>query len=204
MRSVNMGKGRMEAFSDGVIAVIITIMVLELKVPKGHDLTDLIAIRPVFVNYIMSFVYVGIYWNNHHHMMQVVKSINGAVLWANLHLLFWLSMIPFVTAWMGESHFSDTWPTALYGMVLLMNAIAYSLLVTALVRHEGKSSTLATALGKDWKGKLSIVIYCIAIALTFVSSYISFGLYVVVACIWFIPDRRIERKIAEEPTLSEL
>ncbi len=193
-----MGKGRMEAFSDGVIAVIITIMVLEFKKPTGFDLADLYQNKSIFVNYIMSFVYVGIYWNNHHHMMHVVKSINGAILWANLYLLFWLSMVPFVTAWMGESKFSDTWPTVMYGVVLLMNAIAYTILVIALLRHEGKNSTLAKALGNDQKGKISILIYCVAIGLTFVSSYIGFGLYVVVACIWFIPDRRIENKIAEE------
>ena len=192
-----MGKGRMEAFSDGVIAVIITIMVLELKVPHGHEVADLLSVRPAFVNYIMSFVYVGIYWNNHHHMMHIVKSINGAVLWANLYLLFWLSMVPFVTAWMGENPFSATWPTVMYGVVLLMNAIAYTILVITLVRHEGKDSNLAIALGKDWKGKLSIVIYCAAIALTFVSSYIGFALYVVVACIWFIPDTRMEKKMSE-------
>jgi uncharacterized membrane protein len=146
----------------------------------------------------MSFIYVGIYWNNHHHMMHVVRSINGAVLWANLHLLFWLSLVPFVSSWMGESHFTDPWPIAFYGVVLLMNALAYTLLVIILVRHEGKNSMLAAALGKDRKGNISIVIYCVAIALTFFNTYISFGLYVLVACIWFIPDKRIEKKIAEE------
>jgi len=198
MKAVSMSKGRMEALSDGVIAIIITIMVLELKVPAGHDISDLIPVRPIFINYIMSFVYVAIYWNNHHHMMQVVKSINGTILWANMLLLFWLSIIPFVSAWMGESHFSDPWPTELYGIVLLMNAISYTILVICLIRHEGKNSPLATAFGKDRKGKLSIVIYCTALALNWVSTYISFGLYVLVACIWFIPDKRIERKIAEE------
>jgi uncharacterized membrane protein len=198
MRSASMGKGRMEAFSDGVIAVIITIMVLEFKKPDGFELANLYQDKAIFINYIMSFVYVGIYWNNHHHMMHVVKSINGTILWANLYLLFWLSMVPFVTAWMGESHFSDPWPTELYGVVLLMNSIAYSILVVALVRHEGKNSVLATALGKDWKGKMSTAIYCAALALNWVSTYISFGLYVLVACIWFIPDRRIEKKIVQE------
>jgi uncharacterized membrane protein len=198
MRSASMGKGRMEAFSDGVIAIIITIMVLEMKPPKGHTLADLHDELPIFINYVISFVYVGIYWNNHHHMMQVVKSIGGMVLWANLHLLFWLSMVPFVSAWMGESPFSEPWPTELYGVVLLMNSIAYSILVVALVRHEGKNSMLATALGKDWKGKISTVIYCAALALNWVSTYISFGLYVLVACIWFIPDRRMEKKIVQE------
>ena len=198
MKSVNMGKERMQAFSDGVIAIIITIMVLEMRPPAGHTLTDLRPELPIFINYIMSFVYVGIYWNNHHHMMHVVKSINGTILWANLYLLFWLSMVPFVSAWMGQSHFSDPWPTALYGFVLLMNSIAYTFLVIALVRHEGKKSVLATAFGKDWKGKISTIIYCIAIALNWVSTYISFGLYVLVACIWFVPDMRIEKKGAEE------
>jgi uncharacterized membrane protein len=198
MRSASMDKNRMEAFSDGVIAIIITIMVLEMKAPRGHTITDIAPDIPVFINYVMSFIYVGIYWNNHHHMMHIVRSINGATLWANLHLLFWLSLVPFVSAWMGESHFTDHWPTALYGIVLLMNAIAYTILVIVLVRHEGKNSALATALGKDWKGKLSIVTYCIAIALSFVNSYISFGLYVLVACIWFIPDQRIEKKMVEE------
>jgi uncharacterized membrane protein len=198
MKAVNMGKSRMEAFSDGVIAIIITIMVLEIKAPSGHNLKDLLAVFPVFINYVMSFIYVGIYWNNHHHMMHVVRSINGAVLWANMHLLFWLSLVPFVSSWMGESHFTDPWPIAFYGVVLLMNALAYSLLVIILVRHEGKNSMLATALGKDRKGSISIVIYCAAIALTFFNPYISFGLYVLVACIWFIPDKRIEKKIAEE------
>jgi uncharacterized membrane protein len=201
MRSVhvNMSKTRLEAFSDGVIAIIITIMVLEMKVPHGHDLEDLISVRPVFINYVMSFIYVGIYWNNHHHMFQVVRSVNGAVLWANMHLLFWLSMVPFVSSWMGENTFKDgTWPVAAYGFVLLMNSIAYSILVVKLVKHEGQSSPLATALGKDWKGKISTLIYCIAIGMAWVNTYISFGLYVLVACIWFIPDRRMERKVAAE------
>ncbi len=199
MRSVhvNMGKGRLEAFSDGVIAIIITIMVLELKVPEGHKLKDLAVVWPVFVNYIMSFIYIGIYWNNHHHMFHAVRSINGAVLWANLHLLFWLSMVPFVSSWMGKYPF-DELPMALYGFVLLMNAIAYTLLVIVLIRHEGKNSALATALGKDWKGKVSLLFYCIAIAFAWINTYVSFGLYVLVACIWFIPDRRIERKLADE------
>jgi len=200
MRSVNVniGKGRLEAFSDGVIAIIITIMVLELKVPNKPELQDLIAVRSVFINYVMSFIYIGIYWNNHHHMFHAVRSINGAVLWANLHLLFWLSTVPFVSGWMGETHFLKPVPVALYGVVLLMNAIAYTILVITLVRHEGKNSLLAAALGKDWKGKLSIVFYCIAIGMAWVSTWISFGLYVLVAAIWLIPDRRIERKLAEE------
>lgn len=198
MRSVNMSKGRLEAFSDGVIAIIITIMVLELKVPAGHDMASLKPMIPVFINYIISFVYVGIYWNNHHHMFHIVKSINGAVLWANLHLLFWLSLVPFVSSWMGESHFTETWPVVLYGFVLLMNAIAYSILVIKLLRHEGENSLLAKALGSDIKGRISILIYCIAIALAWVSTWMSFALYILVACIWFIPDKRIEKKLADE------
>jgi uncharacterized membrane protein len=198
MRSVKMSKGRMEAFSDGVIAIIITIMVLEIKEPQGHDLKALFGTYHFFVNYIISFVYVGIYWNNHHHMMQVVKSINGAVLWANLHFLFWLSLIPFVSAWMGESHFTDPWPIAFYGFILLMNGFSYNILVRILLRHEGENSLLAAALGNDQKGKISVVIYCIAIALTCINTYISFGLYILVACIWLIPDKRIEKKIIEE------
>ena len=197
--NANISKGRLEAFSDGVIAIIITIMVLELKVPKGHDLSALKDMQPIFVNYLMSFIYIGIYWNNHHHMFHAVRSINGAVLWANLHLLFWLSMVPFVSSWMGESTFADgALPMALYGVVLLMNAIAYTILVVTLVRHEGENSLLAQALGKDWKGKISIVFYIVAIAMAWVSTWMSFGLYVLVAAIWLIPDRRIERKLAEE------
>ncbi|MDB5031251.1 MAG: hypothetical protein JWP71_1972 [Mucilaginibacter sp.] len=193
-----MRKGRLEAFSDGVIAIIITIMVLELKVPAKPDLEALSKVWPVFINYVMSFIYVGIYWNNHHHMFHVVRSINGAVLWANLHLLFWLSMVPFVSSWMGENPFSVVWPMALYGFVLLMNAIAYSILVVVLIKHEGQDSSLAIALGKDWKGKLSLICYIVAIVFAWVNTYISFGLYVAVACIWFIPDRRIEKKIADD------
>lgn len=196
---VKMSKSRLEAFSDGVIAIIITIMVLEIKVPHGgHDLAALKPLVPVFISYLMSFIYVAIYWNNHHHMLHAVKSISGAVLWANMHLLFWLSMVPFVTAWMGESHFKETWPMALYGFVLLMNAIAYTILILTLVKHEGKSSLLAAAMGRDRKGKISIACYAAAIAFAFYNTHISFALYVVVACIWFIPDRRIEIKLADE------
>lgn len=197
--NVNMSKGRLEAFSDGVIAIIITIMVLELKVPQhGHDLESLKPVMPVFINYIISFIYVGIYWNNHHHMFHAVRSINGAVLWANLHLLFWLSMVPFVSSWMGENPFSVVWPMVMYGFVLFMNAIAYTILVIILIKHEGEKSPLAIALGEDWKGKISILLYVTAIALAWVSTYISFAIYVFVACIWFIPDRRIEKKLADE------
>jgi uncharacterized membrane protein len=198
MRQVSIGKARLEAFSDGVIAIIITIMVLEIKMPQGHELKDLAATWPIFLNYLLSFVYVGIYWNNHHHMFHIVKSINGSILWANLHLLFWLSIVPFATNWMGESHFTAPWPIALYGIILLMNSLAYFVLVIALIRHEGPNSLLATAFGTDWKGKVSIVIYCVAIALSCINYYVSFGLYILVACIWFIPDKRIERTIAEE------
>ncbi|MES1159958.1 MAG: TMEM175 family protein, partial [Bacteroidota bacterium] len=188
-----MKKGRLEAFSDGVIAIIITIMVLELHVPHGSDISDLVPILPVLMSYILSFVYVGIYWNNHHHMLQAVQKINGSILWANLNLLFWLSLIPFATAWMGEHHFGQ-WPVILYGAILIMNGFSYNLLCSFLIREAGKSSTLAEALGKDWKGKLSVIIYAIAIALAFINPWIAFGLYVVVAIICFIPDRRIEKK----------
>lgn len=197
-----MEKGRLEAFSDGVIAIIITIMVLELKVPNGPGQTDiasLLKLYPVFISYIISFVYVGIYWNNHHHTMQAVESVNGAILWANMHLLFWLSLVPFVTGWMGENNFAR-WPVTCYGIVLIMNAFAYTILIIALIRHHGKNSLLAQAIGEDWKGKVSIAIYAVAIAVSWLNSTISFGLYILVACIWFIPDKRIERKMAgEEP-----
>jgi len=192
-----MDKGRLEAFSDGVIAIIITIMVLELKVPHGDTLAALKPLLPVFISYILSFIYIGIYWNNHHHTMQVVKTVNGTVLWANLHLLFWLSLVPFVTAWMGENNFTK-WPTILYGISLIMCGGAYSILLIVLVRHEGKNSLLATAIGHDWKGTISIMIYAIAIALAWVNPCISFTLYIVVAVIWFIPDRRIEKKILKD------
>lgn len=195
-----MNKNRLEAFSDGVIAIIITIMVLELRIPRGihaADLRSLLDLRPVFISYILSFIYIGIYWNNHHHTMQAVKSVNGTILWANLHLLFWLSLVPFVTGWMGENDFAR-WPVTCYGVVLLMNAIAYGILMAVLIRHHGKDSLLARAVGRDWKGNISIGIYVTAIALSWVNPQISFGLYAVVACIWFIPDKRIERKIVHE------
>ncbi len=181
-------------------------MVLELKVPTGIHATDIRSLEPlipVLVSYLLSFVYVGIYWNNHHHTFQVVESVNGAILWANMHLLFWLSLVPFVTAWMGENDFAR-WPVTCYGIVLIMNAIAYGLLMIALIRHHGKNSLLAQAVGKDWKGNISILIYAIAIALSWLNSTISFILYIVVACIWFIPDRRIEKKIVgPEPGCDE-
>jgi len=187
-----MGKGRLEAFSDGVIAVIITIMVLELKVPHGTDLDALLPILPVFLSYVLSFIYVGIYWNNHHHMLQVVQHINGRVLWANLHLLFWLSLVPFVTGWVNENHFAPV-PVALYGVVLLMAGVSYYLLERVLIAHHGRDSALARALGKDLKGLLSVGIYVVAIALTLFNAWLSCALYVFVAIMWFIPDPRVER-----------
>ncbi len=192
-----MEKGRLEAFSDGVFAIIITIMVLELKVPNGPheaDIKGLLPLYPVFLSYVLSFIYVGIYWNNHHHTMQVVESVNGTILWANMHLLFWLSLIPFVTGWMGENNFAR-WPVTCYGIVLIMNAISYGILMFLLVRHHGKNSLLAKAIGKDWKGNISILIYAVAITISWFNSNVSFALYIVVACIWFIPDKRIEKKI---------
>jgi uncharacterized membrane protein len=190
-----MGKGRLEAFSDGVIAIIITIMVLELKVPHGTDLGALRPLLPVFLSYVLSFVYLGIYWNNHHHMLHVTQRVDGGVLWANLHLLFWLSLCPFVTGWMGENHFAAL-PTALYGVVLLMAAIAYYILQQRIVAINGRDSMLAKALGLDYKGKLSPVLYTIAIPAAFVQEWISHTLYVTVALIWLIPDRRIERALS--------
>jgi uncharacterized membrane protein len=192
-----MDKGRLEAFSDGVIAIIITIMVLELKVPHTDSLEALKPMIPVFISYVLSFIYVGIYWNNHHHMFNVVKSVSGSVLWANLHLLFWMSLVPFVTAWMGENNFTK-WPTIFYGISLIMCSIAYGILVVVLVKHEGENSLLAKAVGNDFKGRMSTVIYAIAIALVWVNPCVGFTLYVVVAFIWLIPDRRIEKKVINE------
>ncbi|HEY6213296.1 MAG TPA: TMEM175 family protein [Vicinamibacterales bacterium] len=186
-----MTKGRLEAFSDGVIAILITIMVLELRVPHGSDWSALAPIAPVFVTYVLSFVFLGIYWNNHHHMLHATRRINGAVLWANLHLLFWLSLTPFVTGWMGENEFAPV-PTALYGIVLLLSAIAYYILQMTILRLEGPQSTLARAIGRDMKGRISPMLYAIAIPLAFVNRWISFGIYVTVALIWLVPDRRIE------------
>jgi uncharacterized membrane protein len=188
------GKTRLEAFSDGVIAIIITIMVLELKVPHGEDLASLAPLAPVFISYVLSFVYVGIYWNNHHHMLHAAHRVNGAVLWANLHLLFWLSLVPFVTGWMGENHFAPR-PVALYGVVLFMAGTAYYILAQTLIRHHGRDSALALALGKDVKGQASLVIYAIAIPLSFANEWIAFGLYVVVAAMWLVPDPRIEKAV---------
>jgi uncharacterized membrane protein len=190
-----MGKGRLEAFSDGVIAIIITIMVLELKVPHGTELVALQPLIPVFISYVLSFVYVGIYWNNHHHLLHVAERVNGRILWANLHLLFWLSLIPFVTGWMGENHFAAG-PVALYGAILLMAGLAYTVLARLLATHHGKDSRLAVAIGRDYKGLASLLIYAVAILLSFLNPWIAFALYVLVATIWFIPDRRIEKKRA--------
>jgi uncharacterized membrane protein len=192
-----MEKNRLEAFSDGVIAVIITIMVLEMKVPHGADLAALAPLWPVFLSYVLSFVFVGIYWNNHHHMLHVTERVNGAILWANLHLLFWLSLIPFVTGWMGENNFAPA-PTALYGVVLLAAAIAYWILQRVIIAEQGESSLLATAVGGDLKGKLSPLLYAIAIPAAFLHQWISGGIYVLVALIWLIPDRRIERSLAKQ------
>ena len=194
-----MEKGRLEAFSDGVFAIIITIMVLELKVPQKTDLAALMAIWPVFLGYVMSFVYIGIYWNNHHHMFQAAETVNGSILWANMNLLFWLSLIPFVTDWMGQNHFAKL-PVTCYGIILIMNALSYTLLAITLIRHHGKDSLLAKAVGKDTKGNISLAIYATGIAVSWFNSTISVVLYGVVACIWFIPDKRIERRIVgEEP-----
>jgi uncharacterized membrane protein len=191
---MGMGKSRLEAFSDGVLAIIITIMVLELKVPHGTDLGSLAPLMPVFLSYVLSFVYIGIYWNNHHHLLHATKRVSGGVLWANLHLLFWLSLLPFATGWMGENHFA-AWPCAVYGLVLLMAAIAYYLLQSCIIRIEGDASLLQRAIGADWKGKLSPFIYLTAIGLSFIESSLATGLYVLVALMWLVPDRRIERAL---------
>jgi uncharacterized membrane protein len=187
-------KDRLLAFSDGVIAIIITIMVLELKVPHGADLAALAGVTPVFLSYVLSFVYVGIYWNNHHHLFYLVRRADGAMLWANLHLLFWLSLIPFATAWMGENHFAPL-PTALYGFALLMPAVAWQILQFAILRSHGRDSPLARALGRDLKGKLSPVLYLAGILLAFADARVAGALYVLVAVIWLVPDRRIERML---------
>jgi len=190
-----MTRNRLEAFSDGVIAIIITIMVLELRVPLGASFSALRPLAPVFLSYVLSFVFIGIYWSNHHHLLQVVEHVNGRVLWANLHLLFWLSLTPFVTAWMGENHFAES-PVALYGVVLLCSAIAYFILTRALLSIHTRDSLLAIALGADFKGKISVVIYAVAIPLAFFRWWLAYGLYVFVAVMWLVPDRRIEKTIA--------
>jgi uncharacterized membrane protein len=192
-----MGKGRLEAFSDGVLAIIITIMVLELKVPHSNDLNSLEPVFPVLLSYILSFIYIGIYWNNHHHMLYAVQHVNGKVLWANIHLLFWLSLIPFASGWMGENHFT-TWPVALYGIVLLMAGTAYYILSQALIQLHGKDSFISKAIGKDRKGIISVIIYIVAIPVAFLNSWISLMLYTCVAAMWLIPDRRIEKRIEKK------
>jgi len=191
-----MGKNRLEGFSDGVLAIIITIMVLELKVPHATGLAGLKPLLPVFLSYVLSFIYVGIYWNNHHHMFHSTEYVTGGILWANLHLLFWLSLFPFTTGWMGENHLAPT-PTAVYGFVLLMAAIAYYILQRTIIAQQGRDSLLAAAIGKDCKGKLSPVFYLAAIPLAFVSPWISSALYVFIALLWFVPDRRIERVLVK-------
>ena len=191
-----MGKGRLEAFSDGVLAIIITIMVLEMKVPHGENLQDLVPLIPIFISYILSFIYIGIYWNNHHHLMQIVHKVSGAVLWSNIHLLFWLSLVPFATAWMGENHFSK-WPVILYGFVLMMAGVAYYILAHCLISIHGKESDLAIAIGKDKKGIISVILYIAGIGSAFINSWIGFAIYIVVALMWLIPDRRIEKKTGD-------
>jgi len=194
-----MGKSRLVAFSDGVIAIIITIMVLELKVPRGGALESLAPLLPVFLSYVLSFIYVGIYWNNHHHMLYACSKVSGSILWANLHLLFWLSLFPFATAWMGENHFEAV-PSAVYGVVLLMAGGAYFVLQQTIIASEGESSLLKRAVGDDWKGKLSPVLYLIAIAVTFWSPLVAQAIYVSVALLWLVPDRRIEHALRDKET----
>jgi len=191
-----MTKGRLEAFSDGVIAIIITIMVLELAVPHEGDLRALIPLIPIFLSYVLSFVNIGIYWNNHHHMLNIVQRVDGRVLWANIHLLFWLSLVPFTTAWMGENNFS-TWPVAIYGVVLAFAGVAYYILARSLIATNGRDSALAAAVGSDRKGLLSVVIYLVALPFAFVSAWIACALYVLVAAMWLVPDRRIEKTLRQ-------
>jgi uncharacterized membrane protein len=191
-----MEKNRLEAFSDGVLAIIITIMVLELKVPDGSDLSVLKRVLPVFLTYLLSFIYVGIYWNNHHHLIKAAHRVNAAMMWANLHLLFWLSLFPFVTGWMGANHFTPV-PTALYGVVMLLAAIAYYILQRVILAEQGPNSKLAASLGRDFKGKLSPALYAVAIAASFVRPWIAGGIYVFVALMWLVPDRRIARVVDE-------
>jgi uncharacterized membrane protein len=191
-----MGKNRLEAFSDGVIAIIITIMVLELKVPHGAELAALLPLWPIFLSYVLSFIYIGIYWNNHHHMLHAVRGISGGVLWANLNLLFWLSLIPFVTGWMGENHF-QTVPVAAYGLVLFMCAIAYMVLEQRLIAHPDKNAALVQAIGADRKAKISVLLYLAGIGLSFIWSWLGFAVYIGVAIIWLVPDRRIEERVSE-------
>jgi uncharacterized membrane protein len=194
-----MGKSRLEAFSDGVIAIIITIMVLELTVPHGTGIEVLKPLIPVFLSYVLSFVYLGIYWNNHHHMLHASRTVTGPILWANLHLLFWLSLVPFATGWMGENHFAAE-PTALYGVIMLMAAIAYWILQQLIIASQGRGSLLKQAVGGDWKGKLSPIVYAAAIPLAFWAQWMSQALYVIVALVWLVPDRRIEHVLAAKET----
>jgi uncharacterized membrane protein len=186
-----MNKGRLEAFSDGVLAIIITIMVLEIKVPHGNELADLKPLIPILLSYVLSFIYLAIYWNNHHHMMHTVKYVAGDILWANLHLLFWLSLVPFVTGWMGENHFSSM-PMALYGLILLMAAVAYYILQNRIIKTQGPDSVLSKAVGKDFKGKISPVLYILAIGSCWINQWIAGSIYLLVALIWVVPDKRIE------------
>jgi uncharacterized membrane protein len=190
-----MTKARLEAFSDGVIAIIITIMVLEMRAPHSADLSALGPVLPVFGSYVLSFVHIGIYWNNHHHLLHAARHVNGAILWSNLHLLFWLSLVPFVTAWMGENHFERA-PVALWGAVMLMAGVAYYMLTHTLIRHHGPESALRAAVGRDFKGTISVVMYAVAIALSVVNRWVSLALYVAVALMWLVPDRRIERGVS--------
>ncbi|MEX8546932.1 MAG: TMEM175 family protein [Mucilaginibacter sp.] len=192
-----MHKTRLEAFSDGVIAIIITIMVLELKVPHEDNIQALVALLPVFLSYVLSFVYVGIYWNNHHHMLSAVDKINGKALWGNLHLLFWLSLIPFTTEWMGENNFTK-WPVLLYGSILFMNSVAYFILAKTLIGQAGKNSKLAKAFGKDWKGKSSVLLYVIAVGFSFANTKISLAIYTGIAIMWLVPDKRIEHEVLDQ------
>ncbi|MEZ5063785.1 MAG: TMEM175 family protein [bacterium] len=192
-----MEKNRLEAFSDGVLAIVITIMVLEMKVPHGDTLESLRPVLPVFLGYVLSFVYLGIYWNNHHHMLQTCRHVTGSILWANLHLLFWLSLLPFATGWLGENHFAAT-PLALYGFILLMAGVAYFILQTTIIRSQGLDSLLKRAIGPDWKGKASPVLYVLALLATLRMPWIAHAIYVAVALLWLIPDRRIERTLARD------
>ena len=188
-----MGKTRLEAFSDGVVAIIITIMVLEMRAPHDTDLASLRPLLPVFLSYVLSFVHVGIYWNNHHHLLHTARHVTGGILWANLHLLFWLSLVPFVTAWMGENHFEQQ-PVALYGVVMMMAGVAYYILTTTLIRHHGPESGLRAAVGNDFKGMISVVMYVIAIAVSFANHWVSLAIYIAVTLMWLIPDPRIEKQ----------
>ena len=188
-----MGKTRLEAFSDGVIAIIITIMVLEMRAPHGADLASLGPVLPVFLSYVLSFVHIGIYWNNHHHLLHTARHVTGGILWANLHLLFWLSLVPFVTAWMGENHF-EQYPVALWGLVMLMAGVAYYILTLTLIRHHGNESALRAAVGNELKGVISVVMYAVAVLLSFTNRWLALAIYVAVALMWLVPDRRIERR----------